>query len=95
MDDELSHFLRPREMRDRHGRASKGNPDARRDKRARRLIRAQAAPQLNKLIERGLNGDRCGGDLAWMVASVAEQVVSSTRCSAARSTRSIAAIRRC
>jgi hypothetical protein len=75
MEHELSYPLRPREMRDRHGRGSaKGNPDVRRAKRARRLIRANAQPQLNKLIERGLNGDRCGGALAARVADLAARV---------------------
>jgi hypothetical protein len=74
MDHELSYSLRPREMRDRRGRGSTGDPDVRRAKRARRLIRANAQPQLNKLIERGLNGDRCGGPLAARVADLAASV---------------------
>ena len=75
MEHELSYPLRPREMRDRQGRGSaKGDPDVRRAKRARRLIRANAQPQLNKLIERGLNGDRCGGALAARVADLARLV---------------------
>jgi hypothetical protein len=71
MEHELSYSFRPREMRDRNRRGPKGNPDVRRAKRARQLIRAQAAPQLNKLIERGMNGDRCGGLLAARVADLA------------------------
>ena len=74
MDHELSYSPRPREMRDRSGRGSKGDPDVRRAKRARRLIRASAQPHLNKLIERGLNGDRCGGLLAARVADLAAQI---------------------
>ena len=75
MEHELSYPLRPREMRDRaDGRASKRDADVRRAERARRLIRASSQPQLNKLIERGLNGDRCGGVLAARVAELAEHV---------------------
>jgi hypothetical protein len=82
MDHELFIPSRPREqrqMRGRHGRASdKADPRTRRAKHARRVARAHAAdlpPSPNhKLIERGLNGDSCGGLLALRVFDLAKQL---------------------
>ena len=78
MEHEIFHPHRPREqrqMRGRRGRSPhKGDARTRREKHARRLACANPATALNKLIERGLNGDRCGGPLAAMVADLAERV---------------------
>jgi hypothetical protein len=82
MDHELFIPSRPREqrqMRGRHGRApDKSDPRTRRAKRARRVARARAADlpasPNHKLIERGLNGDACGGLLATLVFDLARQL---------------------
>jgi hypothetical protein len=79
MDHDLFIPSRPREqrqMRGRHGRASdKGNLRAQRVKHARRVARADAPASPNhKLIERGLNGDACGGLLAMRVADLARRL---------------------
>ena len=79
MEHELFIPSRPREQRQvrgRHGRASdKGDPRARRARQARRVARAESTNSPNhKLIERGLNGDRCGGVLAMRVADLAQQL---------------------
>jgi hypothetical protein len=71
MEHELDYTHRPREMRQRRCRGHGGRA------RERRVAVDANDPKVKKLIERGLNGDRCGGALAGMVASAAARIHTS------------------